>query len=78
MTTTETITDRQISDLATAAAANGDILQAAIAAHALGEDWTEMDLTAQERARVQAMTRDEARAECARVYADAEAAGEHA
>ena len=74
MTTSETITRRQIRDLADAAAANGDILQAAIAAVALGEDWSEMDLTTAERVQVRAMTRAGCRAECARVYADAEAA----
>lgn len=62
-TTLETMTDEQIDQLRTAAAAAGDILGAAVCAKASGEDYGRYDLTSSERARVDALSVEQARAE---------------
>lgn len=66
-----TVTDAQIRQLRLDASDAGDLLQCAIcdvATHGYVED---VDLLDSERAQVAAMTREQARAECARVIADA-------
>ena len=78
MTTTDTITNRQIRTLRAEAGAAGDLAQVAICVLALGgpdalagaEPGTEADLLLST-----GMSQDEARAECARVIADAAAQG---
>ena len=77
-TTAATITDQQIEALRAEAAAAGDLEQAAICDWALGHadagDIEERDtLEPSEQARVLAMTPEQARAECARVIAAADA-----
>lgn len=64
--TRSALTDAQIETIGREAATAGDLLGAATAARALGEDYSQMDLTVGERARVDAMTAEQARAACER------------
>lgn len=65
--------DEQIEILSTESARGGDILQSAICERALERDYADHDLTAAERARVDAMTANQARVACYRALADAQA-----
>jgi hypothetical protein len=69
-----TITNQQIRALRTEAAKAGDLMQVAICERALGWMWIEVtNLSTDEDRRVQGLTVDEARAECARVISAAQA-----
>lgn len=77
-TTLQTITDEQIEALRRGSAEAGDSAQDVICMRAQGADADDLDFlraaaTDAEKARALAMSMDEARAECARVIADAEA-----
>lgn len=69
------MTNTRIKQLQRQAAEAGDIHMAAVAARALGESYENMALNADERASVDAMTADQARAQCVKVivYSDGEA-----
>ena len=69
----ETVTNDQIRALRSEADAAGDLVQAAICDVVLGEWLPATTRPLEAHARIKAMSRDEARAECARVIADAEA-----
>lgn len=74
-TTSETVTVAQIRALRAEAVEARDYVMAAICDRAgdLGANWIDM-LRGRDLARVQAMSEEEARAECARVIAEAERA----
>lgn len=72
-TTIETITTKQIKALATEAGEHGDNLTAAICARAIGEDHEDVALESKERAKVDAMTVDQAREACVEAIRNAEA-----
>lgn len=72
MTTSETITDTQIRQLRTNAAEAGDLAMAMICARALGDDLADAE-PGTDGADARDLTVDQARAECARVIAEAEA-----
>lgn len=74
-TTTRTITDDQIEELAGEAAAHGDLAQVAICQVALGRSRDDLAVTDEEWAEAEAMGRAGARRECAMVLRSAEAQG---
>jgi len=71
-TTTDSITDSQIRKLRKEAESAGDLAMAMVCVRALGDD-LEVAEDGTEAADAREMTVEQARAECARVCADAEA-----
>jgi len=71
MTTTTQIADAQIESLQNAAGQAGDNVMAAICERALGGEITDYAISDADRARVEAMSVEAARAECAAVIVDA-------
>lgn len=71
-TTADNITDSQIRKLRKEAESAGDLLMAMICVRALGDDMEDAE-DGTDGAEAREMTVEQARAECARVCADAEA-----